>query len=139
MDIVVIDGQGGGVGRQLVSALRQACPTAKITAIGTNSAATTSMLRAGASCAATGENAVIVNSRRCDVIAGPIGLVIADALMGEITEKMAAAVSRSPAKRVLIPMSGCDHLVAGTGDRSMAELIQSAVELIAACETEKKT
>lgn len=132
MNILVIDGQGGGVGRQLVSALKAASPTAHILAVGTNSAATAAMHKAGADSAATGENAVIVNSRRCDVIAGPIGIVIADALMGEVTEKMAAAVGRSPATRVLVPMGGCNHLVAGVESQSMTALIRSAAEMILA-------
>lgn len=82
--VLVIDGQGGGLGRQLVSALAAACPEAELTAVGTNSLAANAMLKAGASRAATGENAVVVNCRRTDVIVGPIGIVIADALLGEI-------------------------------------------------------
>jgi len=130
MEILVIDGQGGGIGRLLISALRDACPKARLVAVGTNSAATSAMLKAGADCAATGENAVIVNSVRADVITGPIGIVIADALMGEITAPMAAAVGRSRAKRVLVPMANCDHLVAGVGEQSVGRLVTCAVEMI---------
>ena len=101
--VLVIDGQGGGLGRQLVSALAAACPEAELTAVGTNSLAANAMLKAGASRAATGENAVVVNCRRADVIVGPIGIVIADALLGEITPAMAAAVCQCGAKRVLVP------------------------------------
>ena len=85
MNVLVIDGQGGGLGRQLVAAISAACPEARLTAVGTNSLATSAMLKAGTVRAATGENAVVVNCRIADVIVGPIGIVIADALLGEIT------------------------------------------------------
>ncbi len=103
--VLGIDGQGGGLGRQLVSALAAACPEAELTAVGTNSLAANAMLTAGASRAATGENAVVVNCRHADVIVGPIGIVIADALLGEITPAMAAAVCQSPALRLLVPFN----------------------------------
>ena len=85
MNVLVIDGQGGGLGRQLVAAISAACPEARLTAVGTNSLATSAMLKAGTVRAATGENAVVVNCRTADIIVGPIGIVIADALLGEIT------------------------------------------------------
>ena len=132
MNIVVIDAQGGGMGRQLVSAIKQAVPEANLTAVGTNSAATSAMLKAGADRAATGENAVVVNSRRADIITGPIGIVVADALLGEITPAMAAAVGSSSATRVLVPVSHCNTVVAAVPDLPMSALIQSAVERIAA-------
>ena len=84
VNVLVIDGQGGGLGRQLVAALSAQCPEAQLTAVGTNSLAANAMLKAGAQRAATGENAVVVNCRRADIIVGPIGIVIADALLGEI-------------------------------------------------------
>ena len=90
MKILVVDGQGGKLGRQLVERLIPACPEAEITAVGTNSLATSAMRKAGTVRAATGENAVVVNCRTADVIVGPIGIVIADALLGEITPAMAA-------------------------------------------------
>lgn len=130
MDILVIDAQGGGVGRQLVSAIKQRLPNAAVTAVGTNSAATSAMLKAGADHAATGENAVAVNCRKADIITGPIGIVIADALWGEITPAMAAAVGQSPATRVLIPMNHCDNIVVGVSELSAGALIQSAVDEI---------
>ena len=99
MEILVIDGQGGGLGRQLVAAVKKAVPQAVVTAIGTNSAATSAMLKAGADRAATGENAVVVGCRRADVILGPIGIVMADALLGEITPAMAQAVAQSDARQ----------------------------------------
>ena len=103
IQILIIDAQGGGVGRQLVSAVRQALPDAAVTAVGTNSAATSAMLKAGPHRAATGENAVVVACRTADIIVGPLGIVIADAMLGEVTPAMAAAVGQSRAKRVLIP------------------------------------
>lgn len=130
MRILVIDGQGGGVGRQLVAALRQSCPDAELTAVGTNSAATGATLKAGAQRAATGENAAVVACRTADVIVGPIGIVIADALMGEVTPRMAFAVAQSRAVRVLLPVSPCDNIVAGVGDKTVGQLVQDAVEQV---------
>ena len=105
MNILVMDAQGGGIGRQLITLIRKELPDAEVTAVGTNSAATAAMLKAGAHQAATGENAVLVCSRRADVIVGPVGIVIADAMMGEVTQAMAAAVAQSDATRILIPFS----------------------------------
>jgi hypothetical protein len=130
MNILVIDGQGGGLGRQLVAAIREAHPDADITAVGTNSAATAAMLKAGASHGATGENAVLVGCRQADVIVGPLGIVIADSMLGEITPSMAVAVGQSRAKRILIPMNHCDNIVAGMTDLSVNRLIQGALEEI---------
>lgn len=130
MRILVIDGQGGRLGKQLIESIRKAFPAAEITAVGTNSTATATMLKAGADEGATGENPVIVACRRADVIVGPIGIVIADALLGEVTADMAPAVARSRAARVLIPMNRCDHLVAGVKSQSIGELIEDAIEKI---------
>ena len=127
MNILVIDAQGGGIGKQIVSALKKRYPEQYITAVGTNSLATSSMLKAGADAAATGENPVIVCSRRADVIIGPVGIVIADALLGEITAAMAAAVGQSPAKRILVPGNHCDNYIVGVTDLSMAKLIEGVV------------
>jgi predicted transcriptional regulator len=128
MNILVIDAQGGGIGKQLVSAIKQNVSDASVTAVGTNSAATAAMLKAGADIAATGENAVIVGCRKADVILGPIGIVIADSLYGEVTEKMAAAVGQSSAKRILIPINHCGNIIAGVTDLSLGKLVQSAIE-----------
>ena len=128
MNILIIDAQGGGVGRQLVLAIRARFPDADITAVGTNAAATSAMMKAGASRAATGENAVVVCSRRADVIVGAIGIVIADAMLGEITPRMAAAVAQSGAKRVLLPVSHCDNIVAGVAGQTVARLVDAAVQ-----------
>ena len=132
MDILIIDGQGGTLGRQLTRRLREALPQADITAVGTNSTATENMLKGGADRAATGENAVAVNARRAKIIAGPLGIVIADALLGEVTPAMARAVGRSDAVRVLIPMNRCDTLVAGVAEKPMGELMDDAVGKIVA-------
>ena len=128
--VLVIDGQGGGLGRQLVSALAAACPEAELTAVGTNSLAANAMLKAGASRAATGENAVVVNCRRADVIVGPIGIVIADALLGEITPAMAAAVCQSGAKRVLVPINHCENYVVGVPDQPVSQLVAAAAQKV---------
>lgn len=128
--VLVIDGQGGGLGRQLVSALAAACPEAELTAVGTNSLAANAMLKAGASRAATGENAVVVNCRHADVIVGPIGIVIADALLGEITPAMAAAVCQSGAKRVLVPINHCENYVVGVPDQPVSQLVAAAAQKV---------
>ena len=120
--VLVIDGQGGGLGRQLTAALAAGCPDIELTAVGTNSIAASAMLKAGAHRAATGENAVVVNCRRANIIVGPIGIAIADALMGEISPAMANAVASSNAYRVLIPMNLCSTYVAGVDKKSSAIL-----------------
>ena len=130
MEILVIDGQGGGLGRQLVAAVKKAVPQAVVTAIGTNSAATSAMMKAGADRAATGENAVVVGCRRADVILGPIGIVIADALLGEITPAMAAAVCQSPARRVLVPINHCENIVVGVPDQPIGQLVAAAAQKV---------
>ncbi len=130
MNILVIDAQGGGFGKQLVSALKRAYPGVEVTAVGTNSVATAAMLKAGADRAATGENPVLVGCRKADIITGPIGIVIADALYGEITPAMAQAVAQSNATRILIPSNHCDNIIAGVSDLSVGRLIQSAVDEI---------
>ena len=130
MDILIIDGQGGNLGKTLTKRLKEIMPQADITAVGTNSTATENMLKGGADRAATGENAVVVNARRARIIAGPLGIVIADALLGEVTPAMATAVGSSDAVRVLIPMNRCDTLVAGVADKPMSELVEDAVRRI---------
>ncbi|MDO5111134.1 MAG: DUF3842 family protein [Clostridia bacterium] len=130
MNVLVIDAQGGGIGRQLVAAIKQSIPTTRVTAVGANSTATSAMLKAGADSAATGENAVIVGCRKADVIAGPVGIVIADALFGEITPAMATAIGQSDAKRILIPINHCDNIIVGVVDLSIAKLVQNAVDEI---------
>lgn len=130
MRITVVDGQGGKLGSQLVERLSAAFPDADITAIGTNSAATSAMLKGGAKAAATGENALVVACRKSDVIVGPIGIVIADSLMGEITPEMAVAVGSSNAARVLLPVSKCDNYIACAANSTVSEMIDDAVKKI---------
>lgn len=130
MRVLVIDGQGGGLGRQLVNAVKERFPEVEILAVGTNSAATNAMLRAGADQAATGENSVAVASGRVDVIMGPIGIVIADSMLGEITPRMALSVGQSLAKRILIPVNFCDNIVVSVPETSMAKNVQNAVDAL---------
>ena len=112
-------------------------PQATLTAIGTNALATAAMHKAGAPRCASGENPVIVACRDADVILGPIGIVIADALYGEITPRMAQAVGQSDARRVLIPINLCSNLVVGVSEMSMSKLVQAAVDTVRRL-TEKK-
>ena len=128
MNILVIDAQGGGIGRQVITAVRKAYPEVWVTAVGTNSAATAAMLKAGANEAATGENAVVVCCRKADVIIGPVGIVIADALLGEITPAMSAAIGQSNAKKLLIPVNHCNNIVVGVADLSMQKLVEAVVQ-----------
>lgn len=128
--IVVIDGQGGGIGRMLVEEIKKRLPNAIVTAVGTNGAATAAMMKGGADEAATGENAVVTASRNADFIAGPVGIISADAMIGEVTKKMAVAVGRSAAKKILIPVNRCQIAVAGVRGGGPAEFVAEAVSLM---------
>lgn len=128
--ILVMDGQGGQLGSQVIKALLAKYPDVQLTAVGTNAAATAAMMKAGAARAATGENPAIVACRKADIIIGPIGIVIADSLLGEITPAMAAAVGQADAVRILIPMNRCENMVAGVNNLSTSVLIQDAVEKV---------
>ena len=127
MNILVIDGQGGQLGGQLIKAILQNFKDAKVMAVGTNAIATAAMLKAGAHQASTGENPVVVACRKADVIVGPIGIVIADAMFGEVTPKMAMAVAQADAVRIFLPVNKCDNLVAGVPDLSMSTLIEDTL------------
>ena len=131
MNILVIDGQGGRLGSQLVQAAVARFPQARICAVGTNAMATAAMIKAGAHQAATGENPAIVACRTADVIVGPIGIVSAAALYGEVPPAMAVAVGQSRAARVLIPINKCDTQVAGVADQPLAAMIADALRRIA--------
>lgn len=128
--ILVIDGQGGQLGSQIVKELLAKFSDIRITAVGTNALATAAMLKAGAAKAATGENPVIVACRKADIIIGPIGIVIADSLMGEVTPAMAVAVGQADAARILIPVNKCENMVAGISNLPTSALIQDAVSKI---------
>lgn len=130
MKILVIDGQGGGLGKSITEKLRQTLPEQPIIAVGTNSAATSNMLKGGASAGATGENALIHNCASADIIVGPFGIVIANAMLGEISPAMAVAVSSSPAEKVLIPASRCGVSIAGIENNMMSRYIDEAVEIV---------
>ena len=130
MNVIVIDGQGGNIGKELVKGIKDKYPECYVRAIGTNSAATSNMLKAGADEAATGENAVIVGCRNADVIVGPIGIVVPDALLGEVSTQMAQAVSRSDAQKVLVPLNKCDLLISGTAKKSTKELLDDAIKMV---------
>ncbi len=130
MNILVIDGQGGRLGRKLVESIRKTCPQAHITAVGTNSMATQNMMNSG--CAdqlATGENAVVVACRSAQIIVGPFGIATADAMMGELSPAMANAVASSPGYRVLIPMNLCSTYIAGVTAGSAA-ILEDAMQHI---------
>ena len=128
--VLVIDGQGGGIGRQLTQNIKENFPEITVRAVGTNVLATQAMMKSGADEAATGENAVIVGCRKADFIVGPIGIVIADSLMGEITPAMAAAVGQSNAVRFLLPVNQCDNQVVGVNNYSLSYLIRECMEMI---------
>ncbi len=130
MRILVIDGQGGGIGRSLVELLVKNFPDAEIGATGTNSIATETMLKGGPAFAATGENAILFNATEADVIVGPAGIIMANALHGEISPAIAMAVSSSKAKVVLIPMNHCRAYIAGVEEKKVAEYLQDAMDII---------
>ena len=130
MRIVVIDGQSGRMGQLLIDRMRNAGLSCEILAIGTNALATTAMLKAGADAGATGENPVLVACRTADIIAGPIGILSADSLLGEITPAMAVAIGQSAAKKVLLPVNQCSSIVVGTQSLSLSKLMDEAVDLL---------
>ena len=127
MNVVVIDGQGGRMGAQIIEGVRAAGLPLEITAIGTNVLATSAMLKAGANRGATGENPVVVACREADVIVGPIGILAADSLLGEITPAMAVAVGQSRATKLLLPVNQCKNIVVGTQQMTLAQLVAEAV------------
>jgi hypothetical protein len=127
LNLLVIDGQGGQLGSQIIKAIRNKYNDIYIMAVGTNATATASMIKAGANQGATGENPVIVASRKANVIIGPIGIVIADSLLGEITPKMAVAVGQSNATKILVPINKCENLVAGVPNLTTSALIDDTL------------
>lgn len=128
MRIAVIDGQGGGIGKVIVEKLKEGglSNDVQVIGLGTNSAATISMLKAGADIGATGENAIIYNSHKVDIIIGPIGIIVANAMMGELNPKMAKAISESSAIKILIPLNKCSIEIVGVNEESLPQLIEKA-------------
>ncbi len=138
MIVMVVDGQGGRLGASLTEKIKKTCPEAEVLAIGTNSAATAAMLKAGADEGATGENPVRVASARADVITGPVGIIMADSLLGEVTAKMAESITAAGAKKVLIPMNKCNTLIAGINGETVSDLTEDAVKKICRLAAEEK-
>lgn len=128
MKIVVIDGQGGGMGKSIIENIRKKYIDVEIIAVGTNSLATSAMLKAGASAGATGENAVIFNCREADIIAGPVGICFANSMHGEISPSLASAVSSSKAQKLLIPMSKCHATIIGISEKPFGAYIEEMME-----------
>ena len=130
--VMVVDAQGGGLGKQIIMLIRKEALDAHVIAVGTNFAATSAMMKAGADEAATGENAVRVVCRKADLIIGPVGMVIADAMLGEITPEIARSIAQADAKRIMVPFNNCDNYIAGVSDYSVGKLITDAVRQLAA-------
>lgn len=130
MKVVVIDGQSGRMGQLFIERAKSASLPCQIMAVGTNAIATSAMLKAGADNGATGENPVLVACRTADIIVGPIGILAADSLMGEISPAMAVAVGQSPARKLLLPVNQCNNIVVGVPNLSLGKLMDEAVELL---------
>ena len=130
MKILVIDGQGGGIGKALITAIKLRAPALPLTALGTNATATTAMLRAGADQGATGENAICYQCKNADIIIGVIGILHANALLGEISPAIASAISGSDAQKVLIPLDRCGLHVAGTNRQTLEEKLADATTIV---------
>lgn len=127
MIIAVIDGQGGGIGRAFCEKLKAALPGQKILALGTNSAATGQMIKGGADEGATGENAIVCNAPKVDIICGVIGILNANSMLGELTPKMAVAIGSSNAYKVLLPINRCHIHVVSIDEMSLGQHIDNAV------------
>ncbi len=131
MKIVVIDGQGGGIGATVIKAIRERLGHGvEVLALGTNSIATSRMMKAGANRGATGENAIVKTCPEADWIVGPLAIVLANSMMGELTAAMAAAVSSSPAKKILIPLTQEEVTIVGISGEPLPHLVEKAVEII---------
>jgi len=137
--LLVIDGQGGGLGRAIVERLRREFADRVIlTAVGTNAFAAQAMMKAGADAAASGESAVIYNCRQADLIIGPIGILTAGSMLGELSPAMADAIADSPAEKVLIPLSRCHLQVVGVGDETMPIRLDQMAALVSRLLADRK-
>ncbi|MCD6170575.1 MAG: DUF3842 family protein [Candidatus Latescibacteria bacterium] len=141
MKIGVVDGQGGGIGSQIVKKLRGVLPAeVEIFALGTNGVATANMMKAGATKGASGENAIILNIEQMDLVTGPIGIVLANSMLGELTARVAEAVAGCRAHKVLLPVEKCGVEIAGVDHkRSLPRLIDEVVKRIEEMIGEKET
>ncbi len=128
MKIVIVDGQGGRLGKLLVEAVKERLPQAEVFAFGTNALAAAAMLKAGADHAAAGENPVVRGVMDADAVLGPIGIIVAHAILGEVTPAMAEAVGGCQARKFLIPMNSCGVSVAGVRERPLPVYVAQAVE-----------
>ncbi|WP_300669446.1 DUF3842 family protein [Desulfoluna sp.] len=127
--ICVIDGQGGGIGSAIIRRIKDLfAAQVEIIALGTNAVATAQMLKAGANRGASGENAIIRSVGTCDVVTGPLGIVMAHALMGEVTPVMAEAISGCAAKKVLLPLSQDNVEVVGVHKAPLPHLVDELIE-----------
>lgn len=131
MKIVIVDGQGGRLGKLLVEGVKARLPQAQVYALGTNSIATATMLKAGADFGATGENPVIRGVMDADAVLGPVGIVVAHAILGEVTPALAEAVGGCRARKFLVPMNSCGVVVAGVKDQPLPAYVAQAVEEMA--------
>ncbi|MGL5559937.1 MAG: DUF3842 family protein [Paraclostridium dentum] len=131
MIIAVIDGMGGGIGAQVVSALRDELPSyIEIYALGTNSIATSSMMKAHANKGATGENAIIVSTKKASIVVAPVSAVIPNAMMGEVTARISEAISDSEALKILLPIMPEDVEMVGLEGKPLSLLIKDATKVI---------
>jgi hypothetical protein len=130
MNILIIDGMGGGIGKSIIEHIKNELADVVITAVGTNSIATSAMLKAGADYGATGENAVVFNSAKTDLIIGVTGIVFANAMRGEISPKMAEAVSSSPAHKILLPVDKCNVTILGVDSKPIQSYINEIAVIL---------
>lgn len=127
--VLIIDGQGGGIGKALIERIKKAeLPNIDLIAVGTNAMATQGMIKTGARIGASGENAIKVNAKKADVIMGPIAIVIPNSIMGEITKEMSLAIGESDALKILVPLNRCNVEIPGTTSYSVNELVDLSVE-----------
>lgn len=130
IDIVVVDGQGGGVGKAIIEAIKKYDPECFVLGIGTNTVATNNLKKGGANAIATGENAIIYNCERANIIIGPIGISFANSMYGEISPAMAKAINESDAMKYLLPISKCRAPIVGVESKTLNEYIQDLITLL---------